>query len=340
MELQTFFSVFLLIFIAELGDKTQLITLSITGSSGSPWPVFFGSSLALTTSTALAVFAGGTTGSVLPKIAPYITAGLFFIFGIVLLFQKSPTPVKQALLNAYLLESEEANIIKRLTKKHHIDPVIFQKLYTEELHHAREFKLLIKKSYLCQDDLNNDPMIQSYSDNMSLPKRLIKKPLPEIVARLIQAEKACIDLYKHLFKHLQEEHHKDETYFRDFLSQTIEEEKNHITLFKTITKPTTSTSTQKDIHQNRPKLFLTAFVLVFFAELGDKTQLTAFSASAATPAPLAVFLGGSAALIFSSFISISIGKWLSNKIKEQTIKRFSAILFLAAGMYLLVQKIL
>ena len=47
MILSLLLSTFLTVFIAELGDKTQLATLTISGTSNKPLAVFLGSSSAL-----------------------------------------------------------------------------------------------------------------------------------------------------------------------------------------------------------------------------------------------------------------------------------------------------
>lgn len=53
-----FLSTFITIFLAEMGDKTQLATLLITAQSGSPWIVFAGAALALIATSLLGVLLG------------------------------------------------------------------------------------------------------------------------------------------------------------------------------------------------------------------------------------------------------------------------------------------
>ena len=53
-----FFSTFTTIFIAELGDKTQIATLMLSAESGKPIIVFLGSALALISSSIVGVLIG------------------------------------------------------------------------------------------------------------------------------------------------------------------------------------------------------------------------------------------------------------------------------------------
>lgn len=53
-----FSSTFITIFLAEMGDKTQLATLLISAESQSPWIVFAGAAMALITTSLLGVIIG------------------------------------------------------------------------------------------------------------------------------------------------------------------------------------------------------------------------------------------------------------------------------------------
>ena len=56
--LSIFITTFTTIFIAELGDKTQIATLMLSAESGQPIIVFLGSSLALISSSVVGVLIG------------------------------------------------------------------------------------------------------------------------------------------------------------------------------------------------------------------------------------------------------------------------------------------
>jgi rubrerythrin len=70
---------FALVFLAELGDKTQLTALAFCSTSRSPWSVFFGTSLALVTSTAIAVVLGAFLSRHVPAKILHISSGVMFV---------------------------------------------------------------------------------------------------------------------------------------------------------------------------------------------------------------------------------------------------------------------
>ena len=55
---QVFSSTFLTIFLAEMGDKTQIATLLMTAESHAPWIIFLGASTALFTTSLVGVLLG------------------------------------------------------------------------------------------------------------------------------------------------------------------------------------------------------------------------------------------------------------------------------------------
>ena len=76
-------STFITIFIAELGDKTQLATLTMSGTSNKPFAVFLGSSTALVLASLVGALAGGSISNFVPEIILKSIASLtFFIIGI------------------------------------------------------------------------------------------------------------------------------------------------------------------------------------------------------------------------------------------------------------------
>ncbi|MBD2137389.1 TMEM165/GDT1 family protein [Anabaena sp. FACHB-1237] len=62
-----FSTTFITIFLAEIGDKTQLATLLMSAESHSPWLVFIGAAAALITTSLLGVLLGSWIGS---KLSP------------------------------------------------------------------------------------------------------------------------------------------------------------------------------------------------------------------------------------------------------------------------------
>jgi len=68
-----------IVFLAELGDKTQLAAFALSGRSGKPLSVFLGASAALVVVTFLGIAAGGLLKKVVPEKAMETGSAVLFI---------------------------------------------------------------------------------------------------------------------------------------------------------------------------------------------------------------------------------------------------------------------
>jgi SSS family solute:Na+ symporter len=85
----TIITTFLLVFLAELGDKTQLSTMLLASKSKSIWYVFIGSALALTLSSLIGVLAGSIINKFIPQSYIQVCSGIVFvIIGLLLILGK------------------------------------------------------------------------------------------------------------------------------------------------------------------------------------------------------------------------------------------------------------
>ena len=87
------------------------------------------------------------------------------------------------------------------------------------------------------------------------------------------------------------------------------------------------------------KILGTAFVTLFLAELGDKTQLAVITMTASTDSKIAVFLGASAALIVVTLIGVLVGGILSAYIPTEWLQRIVAVAFIVIGVLMLLGKL-
>jgi len=79
MDFKVMLTTFGMIFLAELGDKTQLATLAFASNSQSPVAVFLGSAGALVLTSLLAVVVGSKVSRVIPSNYIHVGAGALFV---------------------------------------------------------------------------------------------------------------------------------------------------------------------------------------------------------------------------------------------------------------------
>ena len=80
MDIKVLLTVFIAVFIAELGDKTQLATLLFAADKEvSKWTVFLGASLALIVASGIGVLAGGVISQYVSERYLHYIAGLGFV---------------------------------------------------------------------------------------------------------------------------------------------------------------------------------------------------------------------------------------------------------------------
>ena len=85
MDWKVFFATFGVVFLAELGDKTQLASLNLAAESKMPLLVFLGSVAAYALVTLITVLIGETlTKFIRPEYIRYGAASLFIIIGVLM----------------------------------------------------------------------------------------------------------------------------------------------------------------------------------------------------------------------------------------------------------------
>ncbi|MCA1573596.1 MAG: TMEM165/GDT1 family protein [Acidobacteria bacterium] len=89
MDWRVLLTTFGVIFLAEMGDKTQLAAMTLAAQSKRPWAVFIGSALALTAVSAIGVVVGSLVGNYIPLIwIKRAAAVAFIVIGVLILLDR------------------------------------------------------------------------------------------------------------------------------------------------------------------------------------------------------------------------------------------------------------
>ncbi|GAB4310253.1 MAG: TMEM165/GDT1 family protein [Candidatus Bipolaricaulota bacterium] len=79
MDWRLMLMTFGMVFLAELGDKTQLLVFTLSSQHRAPWAVFLGASLALAAVSLLGALVGRVVGESMPIKYVQIGAGILFV---------------------------------------------------------------------------------------------------------------------------------------------------------------------------------------------------------------------------------------------------------------------
>ena len=81
--------------------------------------------------------------------------------------------------------------------------------------------------------------------------------------------------------------------------------------------------------------FLSTFITIFLAEMGDKTQLATLLLSAQSQSPWIVFAGAGSALIATSLVGVLLGRYLAKVLSPKTLDIAAGILLMVISILLL-----
>jgi len=223
MNWQIFFSTFLLIFLAELGDKTQLAVLAQSAGSSSRWTVFFAGSLALVFSTAVGVLAGSTLRKIVPDMNIVRACGgvMFLIFGVLMLVDvvraRKEEPIskevsvsldwmsRHVIQHAAAFEAAAASKYKLLAAKeiNKEKRELYNWLVQEEEDHFRA----MKAGMVVSQDEDFIPMTKAIADEMPPIKRMLMenddtaRSSRDEILEAIDGEEAMVQFYEALARH-------------------------------------------------------------------------------------------------------------------------------------------
>lgn len=96
-----------------------------------------------------------------------------------------------------------------------------------------------------------------------------------------------------------------------------------------------SESAQKKPTKGIERPFLVAFLTIFLAELGDKTQLATLLMSAESQSPWIVFIGAASALVLTSLLGVLLGQWLASRLAPDVLQTVAGASLLFISVLLL-----
>lgn len=93
----------------------------------------------------------------------------------------------------------------------------------------------------------------------------------------------------------------------------------------------------EDAKPSRYGAFLTTLIAFFFVEMGDKTQIATVALGAQFHSVLAVMTGSTLGMMIANVPAVFLGNELIKRVPLNVVRTIAAMLFLAIGVWLLLQ---
>jgi len=219
-------STFILITVSEIGDKSQLVAFSLSSQGYHPAALFLGSACALVCSSLLAAIAGQAASSLLPRVLPWFSGGLFILIGLFILLKKDKPGLEDYLVQLVERETTLARQLDLLIKRNPALPEVIQRIAQQESRHAHDFELLFAgKEMEKLLPLPPDDIIQALQDweENALPAE--RTSLKDMLPFIIQIEETGYQFYRFLENELAQK--KGHQALKNHLRETLREEDEH-----------------------------------------------------------------------------------------------------------------
>ncbi len=351
-------STFLLVFVNEIGDKSQLVAFSLSSRGHHPAALFTGSAAALVLSSTLAALVGCTAGQLLPSLLPWAAGGLFLILGMTILLRRTTPRLEDLLTLAASAENKLARDLPPLFRREEALSPAIKEIIDQEKNHGDQFEMIFLGRKLERLIPPPPEEISRALEDASQKNLAAAENLTQALPGILAIEEAALAFYQYLARSL--EGQPGRRPMKNHLAAVIEEEKEHLSVFQELCRQKTGStgstgSTGEEAIQAPPagfpgsvrprqeappsliRAFFSALALVFLAEVGDRTQIISFSNAAHSGKLGTVILGSSLALISTSLIAVFAGHRLTSVLSPRVLRFLSGGLFLAAGTWILLR---
>ena len=227
LSVATILSAFAIVFIAELGDKTQLVAFSFTSTSKQPVLILLATASALLTTTVIAAVLGKIASHVVPSFSQYIASGFFIGFGVYILVSRGYPKIRECFVAAVVTQNELVRALPKILRAKGKEEYRILDIVRQDFSHIAFFRHLIRNKKLFADDINEDNRLDGVLNRLKQKYRYEKLSFAEAIHAVIEKEKTELELYELLHRHLDADHH-DDVELQDLIQSLAEEERIHI----------------------------------------------------------------------------------------------------------------